>query len=105
MIFFLGSKLEEDYHMSKREKRFWTGAGIVTAEMLVTLVAFTTVVSGLVFLIRPRVRKYKKIDLKIFDALESHVNEKNNELMLFFTKLGKHQFLIPANISLILFFL
>ena len=91
--------------MASREKRFWAGAGMVTGEMIVTLVAFTAVISGLVFLIRPKVRKYKKIDLRVFDAVEPYVTEKNNELMQFFTLLGKHQFLIPANISLILLYL
>src|SRR5437764_10545951 len=91
--------------MHNRKKRFWTGAAMVSGEMILTLVAFTTVVSGLVFLIRPKVRKYKKVDLRVFDAIEPYVNERNNELMLFFTKLGKHQFLIPANITLILFYL
>ena len=91
--------------MTNREKRFWTGAGIVTAEMLGTLAVFTAVVSGIVFLIRPRVRKYKRLDLEVFEAIQPHVNRKNNELMLFFTKLGKHQFFIPANLSLIFYFL
>ena len=78
---------------------------MVTAETVATLVVFTAVISGLVFLIRPKVRKYKKIDLKVFDLVDPMVSEKNNHLMLFFTKLGKHQFLIPANITLILFYL
>ena len=55
--------------MTNREKRFWKGAGLVTGEMLGTLVAFTAVVSGLLFMIRPRVRKYKRIDLKVFDLI------------------------------------
>jgi len=91
--------------MTNREKRFWTGAGIVTAETLGTLVVFTAVVSGIVLLIRPRVRKYKRIDLAIFDKVKPHISDRNNELMVFFTKLGKHQFLIPANLSLIIFYL
>jgi undecaprenyl-diphosphatase len=91
--------------MRNREKRFWTGAGMVTAETVATLVVFTAVISGLVFLIRPKVRKYKKLDLKVFDLIDPMVTEKNNQLMLFFTKLGKHQFLIPANLTLILFYL
>ena len=78
---------------------------MVTAEMLGTLVIFTTVVSGIVFLLRPRVRKYKKVDLSVFESLEPYINDRNNELMLFFTRLGKHQFLIPANLSLIAFYL
>lgn len=78
---------------------------MVTAETVATLVVFTAVISGLVFLIRPKVRKYKKLDLKVFDLIDPMVTEKNNQLMLFFTKLGKHQFLIPANLTLILFYL
>jgi undecaprenyl-diphosphatase len=91
--------------MTSKEKRFWSGAGIVTGEMMVTLVVFTTIVSGIVFLIRPKVRKYKRIDLRVFDAVEPLVDNRNTEVMQFFTLLGKHQFLIPANISLILFYL
>src|SRR6478736_351240 len=91
--------------MNNREKRFWKGAGMVTAETIATLVIFTAVISGLVYLIRPKVRKYKKIDLKVFDLVDPFVSEKNSQLMLLFTKLGKHQFLIPANIALILFYL
>jgi undecaprenyl-diphosphatase len=91
--------------MRNREKRFWTGAGMVTAETVATLVVFTAVISALVFLIRPKVRKYKKLDLKVFDLIDPMVTEKNNQLMLFFTILGKHQFLIPANLTLILFYL
>ena len=73
--------------------------------MVTTLFAFTAVVSGIVLLIRPSVRKYKAIDLGIFEKVKPHINERNSELMLFFTKLGKHQFLIPANLSLIFFYL
>jgi undecaprenyl-diphosphatase len=91
--------------MTTREKRFWTGAALVTGEMLGTLAVFTAVVSGIVLLIRPGVRKYKRLDLAIFDKLAPHINERNNELMIFFTKLGKHQFLVPANLSLIAFYL
>src|SRR2546423_7008437 len=91
--------------MTRKEKRFWKGAGLVSAEMIATLVVFTTVLSGVIFLIRPRVRRYKKVDLKIFDLVKPHITERNNRLMLFFTLLGKHQFLIPANLSLIFYFL
>ena len=77
----------------------------MTAEMVGTLVIFTTIVSGLVFTIRPRVRKYKRVDLKVFDLLQPYVGEHRNQQMLALTYLGKHQFLIPANLSLIFFYL
>ena len=91
--------------MINRERRFWIGAGIVTVEMLGTLAVFTAVVSGIIFLIRPRIRKYKRVDLAVFEKKEPHINERNNEIMLSLTKLDKHQFLRPANLSLIRFYL
>ncbi len=91
--------------MTRKGKRFWAGAGMVSAHMISSLVVFTGCVTALVFLVRPRMRKYKKIDLKIFDLLKSHTKESNNRIMLFFTLLGKHQFLIPANLTLITYFL
>ena len=91
--------------MTPREKRFWTGAALVSVELLGTMVAFTGALALLVFAIRPRMRKHKKIDLKIFDELKPHISEPNNRLMQGFTFLGTHKFLIPANLFLIIYFL
>jgi undecaprenyl-diphosphatase len=41
----------------------------------------------------------------IFDKISRGVNGINNKIMLFITFLGKHQFLIPANLILIFYFL
>jgi undecaprenyl-diphosphatase len=41
----------------------------------------------------------------IFDKIKPHVSGFNNKIMSFITFLGKHQFLIPANLFLILYFL
>ncbi|MER3464874.1 MAG: hypothetical protein C4329_11140 [Chitinophagaceae bacterium] len=41
----------------------------------------------------------------MFAYLKNHVNPRNNEVMLFFTYLGRHEFLIPANLILIAYFL
>jgi len=49
--------------------------------------------------------KDSQFDFRVFDFLSSHVSPRNNGIMLFFTYLGKHNFLIPANIALIIFFL
>ena len=37
--------------------------------------------------------------------MEGLVNDRNNEIILFFTQLGSHKFLIPANLVMIAFFL
>jgi len=41
----------------------------------------------------------------IFDKIKPGVSAVNNKIMLFITFLGKHQFLIPANLILIFYFL
>lgn len=91
--------------MVKKQNKFWTTAGVVSTEMIAHLAMFTGALAGLIFLIRPNVRKHKKIDLKIFDLVETHTNERNTKLMSFFTYFGTHNFLIPANLSLISYFL
>jgi undecaprenyl-diphosphatase len=91
--------------MTTREKRFWTGAALVSAELLGTMALFTGAVALLVFTIRPYMRKYKRLDLKVFDKLTKDVSGPNNRLMQQVTFLGTHRFLIPANLLLIVYFL
>jgi len=91
--------------MTPKEKRFWTGAALVSAELLGTMAAFTGALALLVFAVRPWMRKHKKLDLQVFDELKPHINKLNDRLMLDVTFLGKHQFLIPANLLLIFYFL
>jgi membrane-associated phospholipid phosphatase len=50
-------------------------------------------------------RRHKKTDLRIFELIKAHTNERNTRLMSFFTYFGSHQFFIPANLFLILYFL
>jgi undecaprenyl-diphosphatase len=50
-------------------------------------------------------RKYKLIDIAVFEKIRPSVNPARNQIMLFLTFLGKHQFLIPANLFLIFYFL
>jgi membrane-associated phospholipid phosphatase len=85
--------------------RFWKGARLVTAEMLGTMVVFTGVVAGLVFLIRPRMRRHKQTDLAIFDLVKQHTNDRNTRIMSGITKMADHRFLVPANLGIIAYFL
>jgi membrane-associated phospholipid phosphatase len=88
-----------------REKRFWKGAGIVSIEMLEAMTVFAGVVTVIVFGMRPAMRRHKKVDLKVFDLLKKYSNQSNTRTMSAVTVLGKHQFLIPANLSLVFYFL
>jgi membrane-associated phospholipid phosphatase len=83
----------------------WEITTLIIGEVLFTLAAFSAIIALLVFSIRKRIRKYKPIDMLIFDKIKPGVNAINNKIMLFITFLGKHQFLIPANLILIFYFL
>lgn len=91
--------------MNKKQKKFLAGAEMVSADMLSSLALFTSALAGLIFLVRPRMRKHKKVDLQIFEFLKNHTNEKNTKIMSAITFFGTHQFFIPANLSLIAWFL
>jgi len=91
--------------MTNKRIRFWAGAALVSAEVITNMALFAGIFSGLIFFIRPAMRKHKKTDLKIFDLIKAHTNERNTKLMSFFTFFGTHKFFIPANIFLIFYFL
>jgi undecaprenyl-diphosphatase len=78
---------------------------LIVAETLLSLALFAAAIALLVFLVRKPMRKYKYIDLAIFDRIKPSVSGFNNQFFLFITFLGKHQFLIPANLLLIFYFL
>jgi membrane-associated phospholipid phosphatase len=88
-----------------RSKRFWKGAAIVSGEMLGAMALFTTTLAGIVYVILPSIRRHKKTDLRVFELVKAHTNERNTQMLSAITFLAKHQFLIPANLSLIGYFL
>ncbi|HEY5773721.1 MAG TPA: phosphatase PAP2 family protein [Chitinophagaceae bacterium] len=83
----------------------WEITMLIIAEVLLTLASFSAIIVLIVFSIRKPIRKHKTIDMLIFDKIKPGVNAINNKMMLFITFLGKHQFLIPANLILIFYFL
>jgi undecaprenyl-diphosphatase len=92
--------------LSKRVKRFWAAVALLSIEMTIVLVLFVVALSAFVYITRRVfVLNKTKLDTKVFNYLQSHVSERNNDIMEVFTFLGTHQFLIPANLSLIAYFL
>ncbi|HEX6847449.1 MAG TPA: phosphatase PAP2 family protein [Chitinophagaceae bacterium] len=78
---------------------------LIIGEVLLTLSTFSAIIALIVFSIRKPIRKHKPIDMMIFDKIKPGVNTINSKIMLFITFLGKHQFLIPANLILIFYFI
>jgi membrane-associated phospholipid phosphatase len=92
--------------ISHRIKKGWAEIALLSVEMIIVLVVFTISLVAFVFITRNVfVLKDEVFDYKVFAFLQSHVSEKNNAVMLFFTFLGTHLFLIPANLVLIVYFL
>ena len=83
----------------------WEITLLIIGEVLLTLATFSAIIALIVFSIRNPIRKHKPIDMMIFDKIKPLANNMNNRIMLFITFLGKHQFLIPANLILIFYFL
>jgi len=83
----------------------WEITMLIIAEVLLTLAVFSAIIALIVFSIRKPIRRHKPVDIMIFEKIKPGVNTVNNKIMLFITFLGKHQFLIPANLILIFYFL
>jgi membrane-associated phospholipid phosphatase len=92
--------------LSKKVKRFWASLALLSVEMTIVLVLFVIALTAFVYITRRIfVLNKTKLDTNVFNYLQSHVSERNNDIMEVFTFLGTHQFLIPANLSLIAYFL
>ncbi|MDB5196490.1 MAG: hypothetical protein JWP88_861, partial [Flaviaesturariibacter sp.] len=93
-------------HLSKKVKKFWAGIALLSVEMTVVLTIFVAALFVFVYLVRRVfVLQNNTFDQKVFDYLQQYVTPFNNKLMLGITFLGKHEFLIPANLLLIAYFL
>ncbi|MGZ3923467.1 MAG: phosphatase PAP2 family protein [Flavisolibacter sp.] len=92
--------------LSTRVKRFWAQLALLSVEMTIVLVLFVIALTAFVYITRRVfVLNKTKLDTNVFNYLQEHVSDRNNHVMEFFTLLGTHQFLIPANLSLIAYFL
>ncbi|MBC7949091.1 MAG: phosphatase PAP2 family protein [Chitinophagaceae bacterium] len=91
--------------MPEKHSTFWQDTLLVASHILLSLILFSVAIGILVFLVRGKLRKYKPRDMAVFNALTRWTSPAMNRIMLFITLLGKHQFLIPANLLLIAYFL
>ena len=91
-----------------REKirKFWASLALLSVEMALILAVFTVSLIAFIFITRRVIFLGRnEFDEKAFAYLGNHVTEANNNFMLFITYLGRHEFLIPANLILIVYFL
>jgi membrane-associated phospholipid phosphatase len=92
--------------LSCRIKKFWAGLALLSVEMSVILVLFVIALVAFVYITRRIfILNKTQFDQRAFNYLSHLVSPRNNDIMLFFTFLGTHEFLIPANLLLMGYFL
>lgn len=85
-----------DDYLLQAGQRSLPGILLITGALMATL---------LIFIFISIRKKNNTLDNKVFDWATIHTNETNNRLMLIFTALGGHKFLIPVNLALLAYFL
>lgn len=93
-------------HLSKGVKKFWARLALLSVEMAIVVSLFVVALALFVYVVRKIIFQNRTgFDQRVFRYLQEHVSERNNDIMEFFTFLGTHLFLIPANLVLIAWFL
>ena len=93
-------------HVSKRVKKFWASLALLSIEMVViTAIFFASLVTFVFIVRRVFLLKNEELDNKVFEFVKPVVTDSNTAIMNFITFFGKHEFLIPANLLLIAYFL
>jgi membrane-associated phospholipid phosphatase len=93
-------------HISKGAKKAWAAVALLSIEMLAIIVLFVIALLAFAYLIRNViVLQNTAFDKSVFSFLKNHISDRNSDIMLAFTFLGTHNFLIPANLAMIAYFL
>jgi len=91
--------------ISARAKKIWAGVALLSVEMLIiTAVFFLSIYAFIIITRRVFFLRNEEMDSKVFDWIKPYINDTNTEIMNFITFFGKHQFLIPANLALIAYY-
>jgi len=92
--------------LSLKVRRFWASAALLSVELLIVMGIFFISLLGFVYLVRRVfVLENNDFDQTVFDYLEQYVTPANTRFMQAVTFLGTHRFLIPANLTLVAWFL
>jgi undecaprenyl-diphosphatase len=91
---------------TSRVKKFFASLALLSIELIIIWILFLACI--LIFALTAyRIFLLRKddIDSSVFNFLAAHVSDRHTEVMEVITFLGNHNFLIPANLLLIGFFL
>lgn len=86
-------------------KKFLARIKLLSLELLIVIVSFFAALAAFVFITKMVfLEKRESFDVAAFSFLEKYVNSINTGIMQFFSMLGSHYFLIPANLVLVVIF-
>lgn len=92
--------------VTSKAKKIGASIALLSAEMLAIVVVFITALIAFAYLIRRVIVLHQTgFDESVFSFLQNYVSDENTAIMRFFTFMGMHTFLIPANLVLIAYFL
>ncbi len=92
--------------LTSRVKKFWAGVALLSLEMAAILAVFFASLFAFIFITRRIfLLRNEDLDNKVFDVLKPYINDTNTSIMNFITFFGKHEFLVPANLLLIAYYL
>lgn len=93
-------------HVKSKVKQLWAELALLSVEMIIVTILFIAAMIIFVYMVRRVfILDNTQFDQTVYKFLHQFVNKDNNRLMLFFTFLGKVEFLVPANVALVLYFL
>ena len=92
--------------MRRRIKKFFAQVALLSVELLAAWTLFFLSLLAFIY-VAFRIFYFKKetFDFAVIESLKPLVSESMNKFMLLITFLGTHNFLIPANLVLIVYFL
>lgn len=89
-----------------RVRKFYASIALLSLELVMVLFAFICSFIAVAWVVRRIFLQQKEdLDYEVFDVLSRYVNESTTSIMQFITFFGSHNFLIPANLILIAYFL
>ncbi|HVG12874.1 MAG TPA: phosphatase PAP2 family protein [Flavisolibacter sp.] len=93
-------------HVSKGVKKFWAGLALLSIEMATILIVFFLSLTAFVFITRRIFLLHnEEMDNRAFSFMAPFINDTNTAVVNFITFFGSHEFLIPANLLLIAYYL
>ncbi|CAN5357756.1 hypothetical protein BH09BAC2_BH09BAC2_21690 [soil metagenome] len=92
--------------VKRTAKKVWVSVALLSMEVITLTLLFLTALTAFLFLAE-NISKNRKFqfDQNAFAFLKNLVSDFNTDVMEFFSFIGSHTFLIPANLLLILYFL